>query len=46
MSRRLFCGHAESVWMPRIRFVARLLPWLGLGLLLGAFIDSVVRFVA
>lgn len=46
MSGRLFVGHAESVWMQRARAVVRLLPWLGLGLLLGALIDSVVRFVA
>lgn len=29
----LFCGHAESVWMPRLRFAAK---WLGLATLAAA----------
>jgi hypothetical protein len=41
--RGLIVGHAESAWMPRLRFAAK---WLGLGLLLGAITDLIVRCVA
>jgi hypothetical protein len=40
---RLFVGHAESPWMPRLRWASR---WLALGLALGAALDLAVRLAA
>jgi hypothetical protein len=39
----LFVGHAESVWMQRLRACAYWAAWLVLGLALGALVDAAVR---
>jgi hypothetical protein len=39
----LFVGHSESVWMQRLRCVARWARWFVLGLALGALVDVAVR---
>jgi hypothetical protein len=41
----LFCGHAETPWMPRLRTAAARCRWLSLGLVAGAAIDLIVRAV-
>ena len=41
----LFVGHAESVWMQRLRACLSWSRWLVLGLALGALVDLTVRVV-
>lgn len=38
----LFVGHAESVWMQRLRACAGWSRWFVLGLMLGALVDVAV----
>ena len=40
---RLFCGHAESPWMPRLRFV---LKCLALATLLAAVLMLTLEYIA
>lgn len=40
----LFVGHAESVWMRRVRAVVSWSRWFVLGLALGACVDLFVRW--
>jgi hypothetical protein len=42
---RLFVGHYESVWMQRLRRVARRSRWFAIGLSLGVVVDVAVRVV-
>lgn len=41
----LFVGHSESVWMQRLRTVAKWSRWFLLGLALGALVDVAVRVI-
>lgn len=41
----LFVGHSESVWMRRLRSVAKSARWFLLGLALGALVDVAVRVI-